>query len=477
MATDRIDVGHGRAGAASELLDRLPPQSLDAERAVLGSVLLNPVMCDDVALILRPDDFYADPNRILFSHMLAMHDAGRRLDMMLLVESLKAAGDFESVGGSAYLAEVAHAVPVAAHAVDYAEIVRDKAQLRRLIHTTTLVLRDAYDPTIEPRALLNTAEERIFALNDERRSDDVINMRDLMFAAFEKIDHRLQHGGATGKPTGFIDLDRLTGGLHDSELWILAARPSMGKTALATNIAEYVSMEGKHPTLFVSLEMSRLELAQRMLCSRGRINGNKFRGGFLSGQDREELVKASSELSEAPLFVDDTPSRTVTEIASVARRLKRRCGALGLVVIDYLQLIEPDNPKDPRQEQVAKIARQLKGLARRLELPVLCLAQLNRQADATGGSRPKLSHLRESGAIEQDADLVMFVHRDDYGLTREEAQNQQVAGQAEVIVAKQRNGPTDDVKLHWFHEYTRFESATRQQIDEFTPFSGESDVF
>jgi replicative DNA helicase len=477
MASDRIDTSHARQAAASELLDRLPPQNTEAERAVLGSILINPMMCDEVALILRADDFYADQNRILFKHMLLMHDEGRRIDMTLLVEGLRAAGEFETIGGGAYLGEIAHAVPVAAHAVDYAEIVRDKAQLRRLIHTMTQVLRDAYDPTVEPRSLLNTAEERIFALNDARRVDDVISMHDLMVAAFEKIDHRLQHGGATGKPTGFLDLDRLTGGLHDSELWILAARPSMGKTALATNIAEYVAVEGKNPTLFVSLEMSRLELAQRLLCSRGRINGSKFRSGYLSGEDREQLVKASSELSTAPLFIDDTPTRTVTEVASVARRLKRRCGGLGLIVIDYLQLIEPDNPRDPRQEQVAKIARQLKGLARRLDVPVLCLAQLNRQADATSGSRPKLSHLRESGAIEQDADLVMFVHREDYGMTREDAQNQQVAGQAEVIVAKQRNGPTDDVKLHWFHEFTRFESATKHQHDEFTPFSGESDVF
>ena len=222
-------------------------------------------------------------------------------------------------------------------------------------------------------------------------------------------------------PTGFTDLDNLTGGMHDSEFVVLAARPSMGKTALATNIAEYVAIEANVPTLFVSLEMARLELAQRMLCSQGRIDANKFRSGFLSGDDRKKLVEASAKLSKAPLYVDDTPARTCTEIAACARRLKRKQN-LGLIVIDYMQLIQPDDPRDPRQEQVAKMARRLKGLARELKIPVLCLAQLNRQAEAgKEGHRPELSQLRESGAIEQDADVVMFIHREEYYHTREEA--------------------------------------------------------
>ena len=245
-------------------------------------------------------------------------------------------------------------------------------------------------------------------------------------------------------PTGFTDLDKLTGGLHRSEFVVLAARPSMGKTALATNIAENVAIEAQVPVLFVSLEMARIELAQRLLCSQGSIDGSKFRSGFLSGDDRKKLVEASAKLSQAPLFIDDTPSRTVTEIAAAARRLKRK-KKLGLVVIDYLQLIQPDDPRDPRQEQVAKMARRLKGLARELQLPVLCLAQLNRQVETTGQEehRPRLSHLRESGAIEQDADVVMFVHREEYYCkSKEEAQENGVAGEGTIIVAKQRNGPT-----------------------------------
>lgn len=466
--TGRVDAGHSAPPLGSEILDRLPPQNLDAEKGVLGSILLNPVVCDDVALIVRPDDFYADANRKLFTHMLAMHDDGGRIDTVLLVERLKQAGDLEAVGSEAYLAEVVQSVAVAAHAEYYARIVRDKATLRALINAGTEVVRDAYDPTVEPREIVNHAEQKIFAVQDERGSTNAMDIHDVLIEAFEHIDHRLA-GKATGVPTGFTDLDNMTGGLHDSELVILAARPSMGKTALATNIAEHVATESKVATLFVSLEMARLELAQRMLCSLGRIDGRKFRSGFVKAEDKQKLVEASAKLSAAPLYIDDTPARTVTEIAATARRLKRRVN-LGLVVIDYLQLIEPDNPRDPRQEQVARIARRLKGLARELKVPVICLAQLNRQAEGgREGHRPRLSHLRESGAIEQDADVVMFIHREEYYHIGEEGQ-EDLKGKADLIVAKQRNGPVGDVKLLWFEQHTRFENFAQKPYDEFDDF-------
>jgi len=442
----------------------------------VGSLILDPKLCDDVALILTPDDFYADAHRRLYGHLLAMRDGGGGIDVTLLVDRLKQAGELEAVGGMAYLAEIVESVAVPAHAEYYARIVRDKAILRELIHASTEILRDAYDPTLEPRELLGRAEEKVFAVHDRRSSDQVTSIHDVLVEAFAQIDQRLEHGGATGIPTGFTDLDNLTGGLHDSELVILAGRPSMGKTALATNITDYVAVEGNVPTLFVSLEMSRLELVQRMLCARGRIDGKKFRGGYLSPADREKLVQASAKLSKARLYIDDTPSRTVTEIAACARRLRRTIG-LGVVVIDYLQLIEPDNPKDSRQEQVAKIARRLKGLARELQLPVLCLAQLNRQAEATRDNRPRLAHLRESGAIEQDADVVMFVHREEYYLSRQEAQERDLVGKAELIVAKQRNGPTGDVKLAWFENHTRFEDLAQRPYDEFSSFSTDEEPF
>lgn len=472
MATSaRLEPAHSPGREGSEILDRLPPQNLDAELGVLGSLLLDPELCDEVALTLRSGDFYAIAHQKLYHHIMEMHGEGGRVDPTLLIEHLRQAGDLEAIGGVAFLSEVLQAVAVPSHANYYAEIVRDKATLRSLIHASTEILRDAYDPTHNPRELVGRAEEKIFAVHDERSSDQLASMHDVMVEAYAHIDHRMKHGGATGVPTGFTDYDNLTGGLHGSELIILAARPSMGKTALATNIADHVAVESGVTTLMVSLEMARLELGQRMLCARGKIDGRKFRGGYLTAEDREDLVKASAELSKAPLFIDDSPSRTITEIAATARRLKRREN-LGLVVIDYLQLIEPENSSDPRQEQVAKIARRLKGLARELAVPVLCLAQLNRQAEATKDNRPRMSHLRESGAIEQDADVVMFVHREEYYMTHEEAKERELAGKADLIVAKQRNGPTDDVKLSWRQEFTRFENRAVDRYDEFDSFGG-----
>jgi replicative DNA helicase len=467
----RADAGRAVAPVGSEILDRLPPHNLDAEKGVLGSILLDPNLADDVATIVRPDDFYAEANQKLFASLLAMHDEGRRIDATLLLERLRSAGDLEAVGGAAYLAEVIHSVPYASNAVYYAGIVRDKATLRSLIHASTEILRDAYEPTLDPTELVGRAEEQIFAVHDQRTTDQITTAHDLMVEAFDRIDARLAGTAGVGVPSGFTDLDNLTGGLHDSEFVVLAARPSVGKTALATNIAEYVTIEANVPTLFVSLEMARLELAQRMLCSQGRIDANKFRSGFLSAEDRKKLVEASAKLGKAPLYVDDTPARSCTEIAACARRLKRKEN-LGLVVIDYLQLIQPDDPRDPRQEQVAKMARRLKGLARELRIPVLCLAQLNRQADAgKEGHRPKLSQLRESGAIEQDADVVMFLYRD-YE-TREEAREKGLEGVVDLIVAKQRNGPTGDVKLAWFDKHTRFENLSQKPYEEFGDYQQE----
>jgi len=454
----------------SEILDRQPPCNLDAERGVLGSILLLPTVCDDVALIVRPEDFYEPANRTLYTHMRAMHDEGRRIDTTLLVERLKTSAQFDEVGGAAYLAEVLQSAPTAANASYYAEIVKNKSTLRALIHSSTEILRDAYDETHEAREMLSLAEQKIFAILDERGAGELANIRDILQEAMVRIDARMKNEHTIGGiETGFRDFDTLTGGLHDSELIILAARPSMGKTALALNIAEFSALESHTTTLFVSLEMSSVELADRMLCSLAEVNGQRLRNGTISNDDRRKLVEKAAEMSQAPLFVDDTPSRTMTEIAAAARRLKRK-SKLGLVVIDYLQLIEPDNPRDPRQEQVAKIARRLKGLARELRVPVLCLAQLNRQAEVSRDNRPRLSHLRESGAIEQDADVVMFIHREEYYQTNEE-DRAKVAGQADLIIAKQRNGPIGEVKLAWLKDITRFRDSAHRPYDEFEQFN------
>ena len=455
--------------AQSSSIDRQQPRNLDAEKAVLGSILLLPEVYDEVALIVRPHDFYDDANQILFEHLMQMHDLGIQIDPMLLVERLRSADQYEKVGGAAYLAEIGSIVPTAAHAEYYARIVAEKAVLRSLIHASTDILKDAYDPTADPREMLSKAEEKVFGILESRGTGQVSKIGDVLQESLDRVDARMdQQHAFGGLETGFDDFDQLTGGLQNSELIILAARPSMGKTALAMNITEHAVLKVGAPVLFVSLEMSALELGDRLLCSVAEVNGHRLRNGTITQDERRKLVQTAAEISQAPLFIDDSPARTMTEIAANARRLKRRDG-LSLIVIDYLQLIEPDNSRDPRQEQVAKIARRLKGVARELEVPVLCLAQLNRQVEATRDNKPQLSHLRESGAIEQDADVVMFVHREEYFQTNEE-DREQVRGEADLLVRKQRNGPTGDVKLAWLHEFTRFRNFSQKPFSEFEAY-------
>jgi replicative DNA helicase len=461
--------GHSQPAVASLLDPRDRPANVDAERAVLGSILLKPDVCDDIALVVRAEDFSDESHQLLYRHLLDLHDSGKRIDATIVVERLKTQGDFERIGGAAALADVVQAVPHAAHATHYAAIVRDKALLRSLIDAGTDILRDAYDASDEPRQLLARAEEKIFSILERRSSAEAKPIQSVLEEVMVRMDARMKHEHTIGGvETGFTDLDQLCGGLHNSELVILAARPSMGKTAFAMNIAEHAAINLKQPVLFVSLEMAALELADRLLCSAAQVNGHRLRNGTISQEDRRRLVQKSSEIGSAPLFIDDTPSRTLTEIAAVARRLKRKQG-LSMIVIDYLQLIEPDNPRDPRQEQVARIARRLKGMSRELDIPVLCLAQLNRQAEVSRDNRPRLNHLRESGAIEQDADVVMFVHREEYYQTNDE-DRERVRGQAEIIIAKQRNGPIGDVKLLWQHDFTRFVNLEHRPYDEFEQF-------
>ncbi|MGL4514937.1 MAG: replicative DNA helicase [Lacipirellulaceae bacterium] len=456
---------------ATNPLDRQLPRSLEAERAVLSSLLLLPETCDEVALVLKPDDFYDDGHRRIYDRLLSMHNDGEAIDVTLLIQRLRDSGEYEPIGGAPALAEIATAVSTPAHAEYYAKIVHEKATLRALIHASTDILRDAYDTTVEPRELLSRAEERVFGILEDKGQGQLRVIRDVLHDAIARIDTRMKHEHAFGGlETGFDDFDEMTGGLHGSELVILAARPSMGKTALALNIVEHVAVNCQQPTLFVSLEMSALELGDRLLCSRAKVNGHRLRNGQITPEEQRKLIQTAAEVSTAPLYIDDSPSRTMTEIAAAARRLKRKEG-LALVAIDYLQLIDPDNQRDPRQEQVAKIARRLKGLARELSIPVLCLAQLNRQVEATRDNKPQLSHLRESGAIEQDADVVMFVHREEYYQTSEE-DRARVRGEAELLIRKQRNGPVGDVKLTWLHDFTRFTNRAPQQYDEFGSYGG-----
>ncbi len=455
------------------ILDRQPPCDISAEMAVLGSILLMPDICNDLILTLKSDDFYDDANRLLYQHMTGMVELGQKVDIRLLVNRLKTAEVYDVVGGSAYLGRLSNCVPNAAHAVYYADIVIQKSTLRKLIEASTSVLRDAYDESTDAKELLSQAEQRMLSIQDQRGGNQADTIGQLLTEAMERIDARMKGEHASGGvDTHFSGYDEKCGGFHNGELIILAARPSMGKTALALNMAEKVALVGRQPVVFVSLEMSGVELAERLLCSTARVNGHNLRIGRLSNDERQKLVRKAYEISNAPLYVDDAPSRTVSEIAAVARRIRQREKGLGLIVIDYLQLIEPDNHRDPRQEQVAKIARRLKGLAREQKVPVLCLSQLNRQAEEGKDHRPKMSQLRESGAIEQDADVVMFVHREEYYHRGEEAR--QYAGQAELIIAKQRNGPVGEIELTWEKDFTRFSDRAPERHSEFDDLSFQS---
>ena len=450
------------------LLDRQPPFSLEAETGVLGSLMLLPDACDEIVNIIREDDFYDEANGKLFGHIMAMHNDGKKIDLTLLRDRLTSHDDFELVGGAAGLAEIFTSVPTAAHAAYYADIVREKSTMRNLITTCTDILKSAYDPTEDSKSMLNAAEQKVFAIRESRQKSSLSEMDEILQTAMDRLESRVRGEVQEGTvETGFTDLDRMSGGLHASELVILAARPSMGKTAFAMNIAENIVMKANKPVLFVSLEMAAIELIERMLCSVAKVNGHRLRNGSLSADDRKRLISVTGELSKVPLYVDDSPTRNISEIAGGARRIIRKEGCLGAIVIDYLQLIQPDDARDPRQEQVAKMARRLKGLARELKVPVLCLAQLNRQAEDSRDHRPRMSHLRESGAIEQDADVIMFVHRDDYYKSGDDDGPSDTAGQAVIIISKQRNGPTGDVDLTWLREFTRFEDRAPERFSEF----------
>ena len=428
----------------------LPPQNLVAERSVLGSVLLENHAIDEIADILRPEHFYSDIHQSIYAAILRLHEANRRSDIVTLAEELDARLQLEDIGGAPYLIEILETVPHAAHAKYYAEIVRDKWIQRSLTNVCTEILRDCYDGSDDTADVLQRAEQGIFQILENQESGAKLSMDEIMLATLDRINARAgKEGSISGLSTGFEELDRQTNGFQPSEFIIIAARPSMGKTAFVCNVAEYVAGAGETATLIFSLEQSKLELAERFLCIRARLDGHRLRKGQLEPAERHALMQASSELSELPLFIDDQPGRTVGQISAICRRLKRR-NNLGLVIIDYLQLIESDDKRASREQQIAQITRRLKGIAKECELPVIALSQLNRGVELREDKRPRLADLRESGAIEQDADIVMFLHRPD-------AYNpDDRPGLAEIVVAKHRSGPTGIVNLQWKKESMRF---------------------
>jgi replicative DNA helicase len=450
--------GHGRppklfdpAGSIPE--DRLPPQNLQAEEGVLASILLDNEMLHEVVPILKVEDFYRDNHQVIYRAIRDLYDLGRAVDAITLIEELVRRGQFESVGGDEAITKILSGEALAANAKYYASIVHQKAVVRSLIESATQILRDGYSNNFTSDELLEEAERKIFAIAEEQTAGETSDIKDVIVQAMDRISKRAEDRHAvTGISTGFFDLDELTGGFQETQLVILAARPSMGKTALALNICEHVICELKKGVLFVSLEMGNLELVERLLSSRARVDGHKLRTGKnLTQQDMIQLGNGYHDLKAASLFIDDTPARNMLQITANARRLKLRHD-IGLVVVDYIQLIDSEESRDSRQEQIAKISRRLKQLARELKVPVVALSQLNRAVENREDRRPRMADLRESGAIEQDADLVLLLHRPDYY-----DQNDQ-PGVAQLIIAKNRSGATGDVKFVFLKNLTRFEN-------------------
>jgi len=441
---------------------KLPPQNLDAERGVLGSILLMNEAIDEVGESLKDVHFYSDAHQKMYAAIQQLYEKGiRGIDAITLAEELVRRSQFEDIGGAGYLAQILEAVPHAAHVRYYATIVREKWMQRSLIYACTEILSESYDASDDVEGLLQSAERRIFSILESQGDTNSIAMSDILLEAFARIEER-QHmvGEVTGITSGFADLDHQTTGFQPTELIILAARPSMGKTALVCNIAEAVARKSGKGVLLFSLEQSNHELAERFLSITARIDGHALRSGTLNDAQHEAMVRASAELSLLPLFIDDKPGRTMTQVAAIARRLHRK-SPLGVIIIDYLQLIEPDEKGAPREQQIAQISRRLKFLAKELKIPVIALAQLNRGVELREDKRPRLADLRESGAIEQDADMVMFLHRPDAYDPEDRP------GEAEIIVAKHRSGPTGLVRLTWRKEYMRFENYSPMADNDF----------
>lgn len=444
-------------------LTRIPPQNLDAEISVLGSILLDNDAYHQLEGTVRPGMFYKDAHRKIFSAMEVLVGRGTPVDTVTIVEELRTRGQIDEVGGLAYLLGLADAVPTAVYAEHYAKIVIEKSTLRDLIAAAGKVMQLAYDEAAPVGELLDRAEKLVFEVANQKRSDRFVGMKEAVNDTFEFIENLHKNQGVfTGVRTGFRDLDEMTTGLQPGSLNVLAARPSMGKTAFALSIAQNVAIRGGKTVAVFSLEMPAVQLVLRMLCAEARVDMNRVRSGGLGERDFERLVVAAGRLSESPLFIDDVPDLNVVELRSRARRLMAEHD-LGLVVVDYLQLMQGSPARggggENRQQEIASISRGLKSLARELNIPVLVLSQLSRQVESRPNHRPMLSDLRESGAIEQDADLVAFIYRDEYYDKQSEKQ-----GIAEIIIGKQRNGPVGTCELQFHSQHVRFNDLAREGV-------------
>ncbi|MFB9757326.1 replicative DNA helicase [Ectobacillus funiculus] len=445
--------------------DRTPPQNIEAEQAVLGAVFLEPESLTPASEMLRPEDFYRAAHQKIFEMMLALSNKGEPIDLVTVTAELADQNLLEEVGGVSYLADLANAVPTAANVEYYARIIEEKSILRRLIRTATTIATDGYTREDDVEGLLNESERKILEVSQRKNTKGFQNIKDVLVAAYDKIEtlHN-RKGDITGIPTGFIELDKMTAGFQRNDLIIVAARPSVGKTAFALNIAQNVATKTDENVAIFSLEMGSDQLVMRMLCAEGNIDAQRLRTGALTAEDWAKLTMAMGSLANGGIYIDDTPGIRVSEIRAKCRRLKQESG-LGMILIDYLQLIQGSGKSgENRQQEVSEISRSLKALARELQVPVIALSQLSRGVESRQDKRPMMSDIRESGSIEQDADIVAFLYREDYYERETENKNT-----IEIIIAKQRNGPVGTVQLAFVKEYNKFVNLDRRYDEGAAP--------
>ena len=434
-----------------QAVGKIPPHSIEAEQSVLGAMLLDREAIIAASEHIKPEDFYRDSHREIYEAIMELFDKGEPVDLVTLTERLRQRNTLEAVGGVSFLADLSSSVPTTANVVHYARIIHEKSLLRKLIRVCGKISDKSFEAAEETGAIIEFAEKEIFDISQRRTSKGFTPLKEILVSSYNKIEELYNtKGKTTGVSTGFIDVDGKTSGLQKSDLILVAARPSMGKTAFALNIAQHAALKQRIPVAIFSLEMSKEQLVNRMICAEAGIDSHKLRTGNLADEDWPRLAEAVSRLSKANIYIDDTPGITVAEMRSKCRRLKLERG-LELVLIDYLQLMQGSGRVESRQQEISEISRSLKALAREMDCPVLAISQLSRAPEMRSEHRPMLSDLRESGAIEQDADVVMFLYRDEYYHPDTEKK-----GIAEVILAKQRNGPTGTVELVWLDRFTKF---------------------
>ena len=435
------------------MLDRVPPQNIEAEQSVLGAILIDQGAIAKISDILQPEDFYREAHKLVYRSAMTLFERGEAIDFITVIDMLRREESLERAGGISYITSLANGVPTAANIVFHAKIVQEKSLLRRLIHAATDIAAMGYAETEEVERVLDHAEQKILEVATRKIGQDFAPIKEIIFSTLDKIDemHKAK-GGITGLSTGFTNLDKLTGGFQRSDLILIAARPSMGKTAFVLNVAQHMATRDKKSVAIFSLEMPREQLAMRMMCAEGLIDSQHFRTGAMSNDEWKNLVDAADRLSASPMFIDDTAGVNAVELRNKARRISKEHG-LDCIIIDYLQLMDggAHSRIDNRQQQISDISRSLKALARELKVPVIALSQLSRGPESRTSRKPMLSDLRESGSLEQDADMVAFLYREDYYNPETEKKNL-----TELIIAKNRNGPTETVELYFHKNFTRF---------------------